>query len=273
MKLSKIILGERKKQDISQKWADDKGPFKKGDEWQEISIVTEQDHYLGFDSFAVESLTKYLQKKYSESEDYILHIGQGDDFANALTILNRELTQDKVLMTLIDLAKDESIGDPDADNYYMQEHETDPGLELQVGDYKTKHYHMCPGAKSLYQDIESKVDDIGLAVRAAKLQDALFAMEETALDRGATEADLFAAETIADQIMEMARMMELEKEHSYIQGHVDKIKGTVKEVVGEKKRPGLWANINAKKKRGEKPSHGNSKAHKDAVAAGKAIKK
>lgn len=41
--------------------------------------------------------------------------------------------------------------------------------------------------------------------------------------------------------------------------------------VDEKKRPGLWANINAKRKRGEKPSHGNSKAHKDAVAAGKKI--
>jgi len=228
MKLTKIILGERKKQDISQKWADDKGPFKKGDEWQEIDIVTEQDHYLGFDSFAVESLTKYLQKNYSESEDYLLHIGRGDDFANAVTILNRKLNQDKVLMTLIDLAEDESIGDPDADNYYMQEHETDPGLELQVGDYKTNHYHMCPGAKTLYQDIEEKVEDMALAVRAAKLQDALFAMEEMALDRGATEADLFAVETVAAQIMEMAKMMGLEEEHSYIQGHVDKVKAAVK---------------------------------------------
>lgn len=41
----------------------------------------------------------------------------------------------------------------------------------------------------------------------------------------------------------------------------------------EKIKEGLWANINAKRKRGEKPSHGNSNAHKDAVAAGKAIKK
>ena len=47
----------------------------------------------------------------------------------------------------------------------------------------------------------------------------------------------------------------------------------VQEVLREKKRPGLWANINAKRKRGEKPSHGNSQAHKDAVAAGKRIKK
>ena len=36
---------------------------------------------------------------------------------------------------------------------------------------------------------------------------------------------------------------------------------------------GLWHNINAKKKRGEKPSHGNSKAHKDAVEAGKELLK
>ena len=106
----------------------------------------------------------------------------------------------------------------------ISEHETDPNLELQVGDYQTKHYHMCPGAKTLYQDIESKVEDMDLAVRAAKLQDALFAMEEMALERGATEADVFAAETVASQIMSMAQMMGLEQEHSYIQGHVDKIK-------------------------------------------------
>lgn len=41
-------------------------------------------------------------------------------------------------------------------------------------------------------------------------------------------------------------------------------------VLGEEK-PGLWANIRAKRARGEKPAHKNSKAHKDAVAAGKKI--
>ena len=35
----------------------------------------------------------------------------------------------------------------------------------------------------------------------------------------------------------------------------------------------LWANIRAKQARGEKPAHKNSKAHKDAVAAGKKINK
>jgi hypothetical protein len=43
-------------------------------------------------------------------------------------------------------------------------------------------------------------------------------------------------------------------------------------LLAEKNTPGLWANINAKRKKGKKPSHGNSNAHKDAVAAGNAMK-
>lgn len=46
----------------------------------------------------------------------------------------------------------------------------------------------------------------------------------------------------------------------------------IKEVLGEE-RPGLWANIRAKRARGEKPAHKNSKAHKDAVKAGRKINK
>jgi len=45
------------------------------------------------------------------------------------------------------------------------------------------------------------------------------------------------------------------------------------EEVLAKERPGLWANIRAKRARGEEPAHKNSKAHKDAVAAGKKINK
>lgn len=46
----------------------------------------------------------------------------------------------------------------------------------------------------------------------------------------------------------------------------------IEEVLAEEK-PGLWANIRAKRARGEKPAHKNSKAHKDAVKAGKEINK
>ena len=56
--------------------------------------------------------------------------------------------------------------------------------------------------------------------------------------------------------------------------------GEIKESVVEKviaqlkeEKPGLWANIRAKKARGGKPAHGNSDAHKTAVKAGKKINK
>ncbi|MDA9050890.1 hypothetical protein N9H35_00525 [bacterium] len=41
----------------------------------------------------------------------------------------------------------------------------------------------------------------------------------------------------------------------------------------KEEKPGLWANIRAKKARGAKPAHKNSNAHKDAVKAGKKINK
>ena len=50
----------------------------------------------------------------------------------------------------------------------------------------------------------------------------------------------------------------------------DMLQELIREV--KKEKPGLWANIRAKRARGEKPAHKNSTAHKDAVAAGKKIK-
>lgn len=41
----------------------------------------------------------------------------------------------------------------------------------------------------------------------------------------------------------------------------------------DESKSGLWSNIHAKRERGEKPSHGNSKAHKSAVKAGRKINK
>ena len=62
------------------------------------------------------------------------------------------------------------------------------------------------------------------------------------------------------ELMKMRRVME---ENTYKE---------IIEVLAEEK-PGLWANIRAKKARGAKPAHKNSNAHKDAVKAGKKINK
>ena len=108
----------------------------------------------------------------------------------------------------------------------LDEDETKDPQEIMVGSYQTRHFDICPGASALYKDIESKVDDMDLAERAAKLQDTLFYLEKhTVKEMGkATQEDVFMAQNLADQIMAMASMMGLEDEHQYIQGHVDAIK-------------------------------------------------
>ena len=108
-------------------------------------------------------------------------------------------------------------------------------LEVDVYGYQTKHFDVCPGAQSLYKRIvdEDLVKDKDLVTRTAKLHDALFALEKTALEDGATELDVEAAQLMADQIMEMAKMMDLESEHQYVQGHVEKVKGAVKGEINE----------------------------------------
>jgi len=58
-------------------------------------------------------------------------------------------------------------------------------------------------------------------------------MEKEALENGASDLDVEAAQILADQIMAMAKMMGLEKEHSYVQGHVEKIKGTLSEALSD----------------------------------------
>lgn len=106
--------------------------------------------------------------------------------------------------------------------------ETKDPQEIVIGDYQTRHYDMCPGASALYRRIESgELDvDMGIAIRAAKLQDALFWLEKhTLLEmKHASFEDVKAAEILASEIMLLARMMGLEQEHQYVLGHVQVIR-------------------------------------------------
>lgn len=112
---------------------------------------------------------------------------------------------------------------------------------IQVGGYQTQHYDACPGATALYKDIESKTDDMDLAERTAKLQDVMFFIEKHVEEEG-YEPDSFygqVGQILGDQIMAMAEMMGLSEEHSYIQGHIDRINKAVGENndVSEFKKP------------------------------------
>src|SRR6056300_1455506 len=112
----------------------------------------------------------------------------------------------------------------------MGEDENDP-QEISVGNYQTKYFHVCPGASKLYGDIESKGVDMDMTERSARLQDALYFVEEHIQRDGyKPERDyVMVAKNIAKNIMKMAKLMGLEKEHDYIQGHVDTIEKVVKE--------------------------------------------
>ena len=114
----------------------------------------------------------------------------------------------------------------------MGEDETDKE-EIKIGEYQTKYFHVCPGASTLYGDIESKGVDMDMAERSVRLQDALFFIEEHVGGEGySPDKDyVMVAKNIAKNIMKMGKMMGLEKEHSYIQGHVDTI---IKSVEGKK---------------------------------------
>jgi hypothetical protein len=78
-------------------------------------------------------------------------------------------------------------------------------------------------------DIESKGVDMDMAERSARLHDVLFFVEEHIQRDGyKPEKDyIMVAKNLQKNIMKMAKMMGLEKEHHYIQGHVDIITKTV----------------------------------------------
>jgi hypothetical protein len=71
--------------------------------------------------------------------------------------------------------------------------------------------------------------------------------------------------------------LELDAFKNEMAQHIDATinESVVEKVIAQIKegKPGLWANIRAKKARGGKPAHGNSDAHKTAVKAGKKINK
>ena len=51
--------------------------------------------------------------------------------------------------------------------------------------------------------------------------------KKNAIEMGGNELDIQSAQIIADQIMEMAKMMGLEKEHDYVQNHVNIIRDSI----------------------------------------------
>ena len=178
------------------------------------------NHWKSFPSESEEIETDYM--KYRKSfDDYLNEDMTDEEFEDAKEAerLAKHPERETIRKIQKMMAKEK-------ESKVNENEENDP-QEIKVGSYQTKYFDVCPGASTLYSDIEEKVEDIDMAERSAKLQDALFFIEKHILEdeeTGDPEGYITTAENLADQIMAMAKMMGLEDEHSYIQGHVDTIK-------------------------------------------------
>ena len=178
------------------------------------------NHWKSFPSESEEIETDYM--KYIKSfDDYLNEDMTDEEFEDAKEAdrLAKHPERETIKKIQAMMAKEKESK--------VNENEEDDPQEIKVGSYQTKYFDVCPGASALYSNIEEKVEDIDIAERSAKLQDALFFIEKHILEdeeTGDPEGYIITAENLADQIMAMAKMMGLEKEHDYIQGHVDVIK-------------------------------------------------
>ena len=97
-----------------------------------------------------------------------------------------------------------------------------PADQVVVGDFKSKHFDICPSAVALYKDIEASDE----AIESAMLHDMLFKVEKKAIAANmATEEQVDKTQHYADMIMELAKEMNMVDEHDYVEDvHMAKIK-------------------------------------------------
>ena len=98
--------------------------------------------------------------------------------------------------------------------------------QVVVGDFKSKHFDICPSAVALYKDIEISDE----AVESAILHDMLFKVEKKAIAANtATQEMVDKTQHYADMIMELAKEMNMVAEHDYVENvHMAKMKELAK---------------------------------------------
>ena len=114
---------------------------------------------------------------------------------------------------------DRLIGMLPADNLGEETLYEQPEHEIQVGDYTTKHFHMCGSA----QKVMKKHADKDGAEELAKLQDKFYEIEMMAMNAGKpTDEQISQTKTLYNQIMSKAKEMGIDDEvGEYMKMHMD----------------------------------------------------
>jgi len=110
--------------------------------------------------------------------------------------------------------------------------------QKKIGTYRTRFFHLCPGAQQIFPEIE---DEIGGkdAGALAMMADKIFEIEDKVLKAGEpSEEASSAAREVYGQLMKAARKFGVDEKLDFMQGHLDIIDKGSKDEEDEKK-PGM----------------------------------
>ena len=255
---------------------------------------------FGFDLDEIQYVVDYLKANYSE-QDYELHVGRGDTHPNAVTLINPEMEKDAKLGDLLDGAK--GSDQTDYEDYRREEDDYAnnelPEETKKLNESASQDLDEIFGALGYRQGFDEFIEDNPGCVEVimewigsiSEFRDTLsneFSKEEQeqlGFYYGDDDEEEYNESTVKegrgdlDTIVRVITDMAAEDGTTTKEAALEVIEAlrdaymidAYDESVEE--GDGLWANINAKKKRGEKASHGNSKAFKAAKKAGKALAK
>lgn len=102
------------------------------------------------------------------------------------------------------------------------------GTNVQLDNYKTKHFDICPQAAALYASLAKTISDDKKAAltQSAMLHDMLFYLEKQIIDEGyASDSEVKVAEDLVNNILLLADSIGNRSQHGYLKEvHLAKIK-------------------------------------------------
>jgi hypothetical protein len=141
------------------------------------------------------------------------------------------------------MSYDVSALPPYVDELPKKKKEEMESTELDIYGYRTKDFHMCPGAVGTFQhlmEMEPDEETIGMIRAAAVIADNIFGLEEKVLEEGVSSYEdvkeaLVLVDDFQDVMGEIDEAVGMEHDIDYMIGHVEKIKELYDEEIVEAK--------------------------------------
>ena len=110
--------------------------------------------------------------------------------------------------------------------------------QKKIGTYRTRFFHLCPGAQQIFPEIEDEIGGKDAGALAA-MADKIFEIEDKVLKAGEpSEEASSAAREVYGQLMKAARKFGVDEKLDFMQGHLDIIDKGSKDEEDEEK-PGM----------------------------------